>query len=67
MIASLSIVIPAYNEAARLGNTLRAVVDYLRQNNPDAEVIVVDDAGHSIQGDQPVELARLLDDFVPRP
>ena len=43
MSASLSIVIPAYNEAARLGNTLPAVVTYLRQNWPDSEVIVVDD------------------------
>ncbi len=32
MSASLSVIIPAYNEAVRLGNTLRAVVDYLRQN-----------------------------------
>ena len=43
MSASLSIVIPAYNEAVRLGNTLLAVVDYLRKSWPDAEVIVVDD------------------------
>src|SRR5690349_43175 len=43
MSASLSVVIPAYNEAARLGNTLTAVVNYLRQSWPDAEVIVVDD------------------------
>ena len=43
MSNSLSVVIPAYNEAARLGNTLMAVVDYLRQSWPDAEVIVVDD------------------------
>lgn len=43
MSASLSIVIPAYNEAARLGNTLQAVVNYLRQNWPESEVIVVDD------------------------
>ncbi|HEY0726964.1 MAG TPA: glycosyltransferase, partial [Pyrinomonadaceae bacterium] len=43
MPASLSIVIPAYNEAVRLGNTLLAVVDYLRESWPDAEVIVVDD------------------------
>src|SRR5678815_845562 len=43
MSASLSVVIPAYNEAARLGKTLRAVVDYLRQNFPDGELIVVDD------------------------
>lgn len=43
MSASLSIVIPAYNEAIRLGNTLAAVVNYLRESWPRAEVIVVDD------------------------
>jgi len=43
MSASLSVVIPAYNEAARLGNTLTAVVNYLRQSWPEAELIVVDD------------------------
>ncbi|HJT68101.1 MAG TPA: dolichyl-phosphate beta-glucosyltransferase [Pyrinomonadaceae bacterium] len=43
MSASLSVVIPAYNEVARLGNTLTAVVNYLRQSWPDGEVIVVDD------------------------
>ena len=35
MSASLSIVIPAYNEAVRLGNTLVAVVNYLRESWPD--------------------------------
>jgi dolichyl-phosphate beta-glucosyltransferase len=54
MSASLSVVIPAYNEAARLGNTLRAVVDYLRKNSPDAEVIVVDDGS----SDETAEIAR---------
>jgi glycosyltransferase involved in cell wall biosynthesis len=39
----LSIVIPAYNEAVRLGKTLEAVVDYMRRNYPQGEVIVVDD------------------------
>jgi dolichyl-phosphate beta-glucosyltransferase len=39
----LSIVIPAFNEAQRLGPTLRRVVDYLRQNGADYEVLVVDD------------------------
>ncbi len=43
MSAPLSIVIPAYNEAVRLGRTLRNVVDYLRENSPEAELIVVDD------------------------
>ena len=30
----------------------------------DARVEHVDEAGHSVQGDTPVELARLIDDFV---
>ena len=54
MSASLSVIIPAYNEAARLGKTLRAVVDYLAQNAPDGEVIVVDDGS----SDNTAELAR---------
>lgn len=54
MSASLSIVIPAYNEAARLGHTLRTVVDYMRQNYPQGEVIVVDDGS----GDETAALAR---------
>ena len=54
MSASLSVVIPAYNEAVRLGNTIRAVVDYMREHAPDAEVIVVDDGS----SDQTAELAR---------
>ena len=32
----------------------------LRRRNPGAEVEVVADAGHSIQGDKPIELARIL-------
>ena len=35
-------------------------VEELLRRQPDAEVVVVADAGHSIQGDQPLELARLL-------
>jgi dolichyl-phosphate beta-glucosyltransferase len=54
MSASLSVVIPAYNEAARLGKTVRAVVDYLRENSPEGEVIVVDDGS----SDETAEIAR---------
>jgi len=43
MSQSLSIIIPAYNESVRLGKTIETVVDYMRRNYPDGEVIVVDD------------------------
>lgn len=39
----LSVVIPAYNEALRLGPTLERVVSYLRQQGGSYEVLVVDD------------------------
>ena len=32
----------------------------LQRRNPRAEVVVVDGAGHSIQGDQPQALARII-------
>ena len=54
MTTSLSIVIPAYNEAARLGKTLPIVLDYLRGNWPNAEIIVVDDGS----ADNTAALAR---------
>ncbi|HYG80304.1 MAG TPA: dolichyl-phosphate beta-glucosyltransferase [Pyrinomonadaceae bacterium] len=43
MTFPLSIVIPAYNEAARLGGTLRTVFAYLNEHVPQSELIVVDD------------------------
>jgi pimeloyl-ACP methyl ester carboxylesterase len=37
-----------------------------RRRRPSDTVIVVEDAGHSIQGDQPLELARIIEEFVGR-
>jgi pimeloyl-ACP methyl ester carboxylesterase len=36
----------------------------LGRRKPDAGVITVDGAGHSIQGDKPVELAHILEEFL---
>jgi pimeloyl-ACP methyl ester carboxylesterase len=36
----------------------------LRRRKPDTRVVHVAEAGHSVQGDTPVELARLIEDFV---
>jgi len=39
-------------------------VEEFKRRQPTGEVIVVEGAGHSIQGDKPVELAQLLDNFL---
>lgn len=36
----------------------------LMKRRPDARIVHVEQAGHSIQGDQPVELARILNEFL---
>jgi pimeloyl-ACP methyl ester carboxylesterase len=36
----------------------------VRRRRPDARIEVVDGAGHSIQGDKPIELARLLESVL---
>src|SRR3954470_7409009 len=43
MPSSLSIVIPAFNESARIAKTLREVLSYLDEQPAGGEVIVVDD------------------------
>ena len=39
----ISIVVPAFNESARLGDSVRKILTYINENNLDAELIVVDD------------------------
>ncbi len=39
-------------------------VEELRRRQPNVRVELVEGAGHSIQGDRPIELAHLLDDFL---
>lgn len=43
MPPNLSIVIPAYNEATRLGGTIQTALAYLNEYQPEAELIIVDD------------------------
>ena len=53
---ALSVIIPAYNEAHRIGPTLRAVTAWLAANRVDAEVLVVDDGSR----DATVAVARAV-------
>jgi len=50
----LSVVIPAYNEEARLGDTLERIIAYLRGQGWSFEIIVVDDGSQ----DRTLEVAR---------
>ncbi len=47
----LSVIIPAYNEAARLPHTLREVLQYLARQSYSSEVLVVDDGSTDRTGD----------------
>ncbi len=53
-MARYSIIIPAYNEGARLGSTLDRVLSYLGVQGWDAEVVVVNDGSR----DQTADLVR---------
>jgi len=43
MLPPFSVVIPCFNEAVRIGETLRLTLDYLTVNAPQSELIVVND------------------------
>jgi dolichyl-phosphate beta-glucosyltransferase len=43
VLPPFSVIIPCYNEAARIGDTIRATLGYLAAESPDAELIVVND------------------------
>lgn len=58
----LSVVIPAYNEAARIGATVERVLNYLDAHWPNWELIVVDDGSN----DGTAELVRRIRPEDPR-
>ena len=43
MLPPFSVVIPAFNEAARIGETIRQTLEYLERVSPESELIVVND------------------------
>jgi len=57
----LSVIIPAYNEEARIGNTLRSVDKYLKAQSFTYEIIVVDDGSR----DETFEVVKGLASEIP--
>jgi dolichyl-phosphate beta-glucosyltransferase len=43
MLSPFTVAIPCYNEASRVGESVRATLDYLSAESPNAELIVVND------------------------
>ncbi|MEO6871379.1 MAG: dolichyl-phosphate beta-glucosyltransferase [Chthoniobacterales bacterium] len=66
--STLAVVVPAFNEAQRLGHTLPTMLQYLRTHRPASELLVVDDGStdataqvaERIFADHPEVHARLL-------
>ena len=66
MPPKLSIVIPAFNEAARLEQSIRKIVEYLRERREDSELIVVDDGSQDNTATIAENVARDTDHVVTR-
>src|SRR5437762_2896809 len=72
-LSPFSAVIPAFNEASRIGESLRLTLDYLFQFAPDSELIVVNDGSTDNTGTVAREVlatarvqTRLLENFPNR-
>ena len=51
MLPAFSLIIPAYNEADRIGQSVRSALDYLQTASPGSELIVVNDGSTDATSD----------------
>src|SRR5438046_7443648 len=74
MLPAISVVIPAFNEAVRIGDTLATTVAYLEKESPGSELIVINDGSTDSTGEVIRKVAavpstvmiRLLENFPNR-
>ena len=74
MLPPISVVVPAFNEAERIGETLRITLRYLANIAPESELIVVNDGSTDATSQrirevfsEPTKIAtRLLENFPNR-
>ena len=62
MSKELSIVVPAFNESARIVPSLEKILTYIRENGLDAELIVVDDGSSDDTAEIAGKVAERYDD-----
>src|SRR5260370_25301842 len=51
MLPAISVVIPAFNEAVRIGDTLATSIAYLEKVSPGSELIVINDGSTDSTGE----------------
>jgi glycosyltransferase involved in cell wall biosynthesis len=74
MLPAISVVIPAFNEAVRIGDTLATTIAYLERESPGSELIVINDGSTDATGQVIRKVAavpstvaiRLLENFPNR-
>ncbi len=74
MLPAISVVIPAFNEAVRIGDTLATSIAYLEKVSPGSELIVINDGSTDSTGEVIRKVAavpssvaiRLLENFPNR-
>ena len=52
MLPAVSVVVPCFNEAERIGETLRVTLDYLGKVAPESELIVINDGSTDATGER---------------